>query len=203
MRLPGTQCACCSFLVLLQMTTVSPLAKYKLVFLVSTMLQRCRNVNARQRMPLAAITPSLRSAGRVPVPCSKPASRVYAHYTGRAHRWSAVPLLQGDQSVGKTSIITRFMYDKFDTTYQVGAALWQREALQSTASTHVHLQLFSVSLQTCCVAAWTVSCTLLCMCTPFQTFRQAGGSWEGSCASVETALPCAVPTLCGCRPPSA
>lgn len=27
----------------------------------------------------------------------------------------------GDQSVGKTSIITRFMYDKFDTTYQVRA----------------------------------------------------------------------------------
>jgi Ras-related protein Rab-6A len=26
----------------------------------------------------------------------------------------------GDQSVGKTSIITRFMYDKFDGTYQVG-----------------------------------------------------------------------------------
>ena len=25
----------------------------------------------------------------------------------------------GDQSVGKTSIITRFMYDKFDNTYQV------------------------------------------------------------------------------------
>jgi GTPase SAR1 family protein len=24
----------------------------------------------------------------------------------------------GDQSVGKTSIITRFMYDTFDTTYQ-------------------------------------------------------------------------------------
>merc|ERR1712039_959374 len=24
----------------------------------------------------------------------------------------------GDQSVGKTSLITRFMYDKFDTTYQ-------------------------------------------------------------------------------------
>jgi GTPase SAR1 family protein len=24
----------------------------------------------------------------------------------------------GDQSVGKTSIITRFMYDKFDSTYQ-------------------------------------------------------------------------------------
>jgi hypothetical protein len=29
----------------------------------------------------------------------------------------------GDQSVGKTSIITRFMYDKFDNTYQVGLGL--------------------------------------------------------------------------------
>ena len=29
----------------------------------------------------------------------------------------------GDQSVGKTSIITRFMYDKFDSVYQVGMAL--------------------------------------------------------------------------------
>ena len=27
----------------------------------------------------------------------------------------------GDQSVGKTSIITRFMYDKFDSVYQVSA----------------------------------------------------------------------------------
>lgn len=25
----------------------------------------------------------------------------------------------GDQAVGKTSIITRFMYDRFDTSYQV------------------------------------------------------------------------------------
>ena len=29
----------------------------------------------------------------------------------------------GDQSVGKTSIITRFMYDKFDNTYQARAPL--------------------------------------------------------------------------------
>lgn len=28
----------------------------------------------------------------------------------------------GDQSVGKTSIITRFMYDKFDNTYQVSSS---------------------------------------------------------------------------------
>lgn len=26
----------------------------------------------------------------------------------------------GNQAVGKTAIITRFMYDKFDDTYQVG-----------------------------------------------------------------------------------
>lgn len=32
-----------------------------------------------------------------------------------------VQVFLGDQSVGKTSIITRFMYDKFDNTYQVGA----------------------------------------------------------------------------------
>ena len=38
----------------------------------------------------------------------------------------------GDQSVGKTSIITRFMYEKFDSTYQVsplGSALVAARAL--------------------------------------------------------------------------
>ena len=34
-----------------------------------------------------------------------------------------VQVFLGDQSVGKTSIITRFMYDKFDNTYQVGPCL--------------------------------------------------------------------------------
>ncbi len=29
----------------------------------------------------------------------------------------------GDQGVGKTSIITRFMYDSFDKNYQVGFTL--------------------------------------------------------------------------------
>ncbi len=36
--------------------------------------------------------------------------------------FNGVAVLQvflGDPSVGKTSIITRFMYDKFDNTYQV------------------------------------------------------------------------------------
>lgn len=32
----------------------------------------------------------------------------------------------GDQSAGKTSIITRFMYDKFDNTYQVCVRKSQR-----------------------------------------------------------------------------
>lgn len=35
---------------------------------------------------------------------------------GAGHR---VQVFLGDQSVGKTSIITRFMYDKFDSVYQV------------------------------------------------------------------------------------
>ncbi len=34
-------------------------------------------------------------------------------------RCLCVQVFLGDQSVGKTSIITRFMYDKFDNTYQV------------------------------------------------------------------------------------
>ena len=43
------------------------------------------------------------------------------------HRCACSPLsvfqvFLGDQSVGKTSIITRFMYDKFDNTYQVRAS---------------------------------------------------------------------------------
>ncbi len=33
--------------------------------------------------------------------------------------WLKRTFYSGDQSVGKTSIITRFMYDKFDSTYQV------------------------------------------------------------------------------------
>ncbi|PPR90049.1 hypothetical protein GOBAR_AA30636 [Gossypium barbadense] len=39
----------------------------------------------------------------------------------------------GDQSVGKTSIITRFMYDKFDTTYQffrlINLSVWNLNLL--------------------------------------------------------------------------
>ena len=41
--------------------------------------------------------------------------------SGPACSWPLlVQVFLGDQSVGKTSIITRFMYDKFDNTYQVG-----------------------------------------------------------------------------------
>jgi hypothetical protein len=42
----------------------------------------------------------------------------------------------GDQSVGKTSIITRFMYDRFDTSYQVTHVIhglhhiWNRQQLE-------------------------------------------------------------------------
>ena len=46
----------------------------------------------------------------------------------------------GDQSVGKTSIITRFMYDKFDTTYQVrrgGAVLFTAPGASCAADASV------------------------------------------------------------------
>jgi GTPase SAR1 family protein len=43
-----------------------------------------------------------------------------AHAAGAAPPLAKYKLVfLGDQSVGKTSIITRFMYDKFDSTYQV------------------------------------------------------------------------------------
>ena len=60
-------------------STVSPLAKYKLV----SRTPRCQC--SREKAP------DLGLPGQV---------------------------FLGDQSVGKTSIITRFMYDKFDNTYQ-------------------------------------------------------------------------------------
>ena len=52
-----------------------------------------------------------------------------AHASGGAPPLAKYKLVfLGDQSVGKTSIITRFMYDKFDSTYQVSVP----------ASTHGH-----------------------------------------------------------------
>ena len=110
-------------------SSVTPLAKYKLVFLgdqVGLLLlclfgccnsswccSRCgaaaagSRAAARSAGQAAGASPRSRAAGlarrpRAPAPCAHP----------------ALPL----QSVGKTSIITRFMYDKFDTTYQAGGA---------------------------------------------------------------------------------
>jgi hypothetical protein len=55
----------------------------------------------------------------------------------------------GDQSVGKTSIITRFMYDKFDNTYQVWFALdfvhfkslYRFRRLRSAVSEHKNISI--------------------------------------------------------------
>ena len=44
----------------------------------------------------------------------------------------------GDQSVGKTSIITRFMYDTFDTSYQV------KEHINTHTTKHIHSHLNTV-----------------------------------------------------------
>lgn len=43
------------------------------------------------------------------------------------HRYKLVFL--GDPGVGKTSIITRFMYDTFDSTYQVPPLLFRAHSL--------------------------------------------------------------------------
>lgn len=57
------------------------------------------------------------------VPSNLPGTRNYCE--GEMGSMSISPLSKyklvflGDQSVGKTSIITRFMYDKFDVNYQV------------------------------------------------------------------------------------
>jgi GTPase SAR1 family protein len=58
----------------------------------------------------------------------------------------------GDQGVGKTSIITRFMYDSFDKNYQV-------------SETHI---LFSVYVKGCAVFRRLI----LCLIVEYFFFRQ-------------------------------
>ncbi|KVH92231.1 Small GTPase superfamily, partial [Cynara cardunculus var. scolymus] len=50
----------------------------------------------------------------------------------------------GDQSVGKTSIITRFMYDKFDTTYQATIGIDFLSKTMYLEDRTVRLQLWSL-----------------------------------------------------------
>ena len=92
-------------------TTVSPLAKYKLVG------SSCRCLSWRG----AAC-------------CSGSMRRLLA----------ALQVFLGDQSVGKTSIITRFMYDKFDNTYQVYLDLpplcYHNLVMQRGAAHHIPLR---------------------------------------------------------------
>ena len=60
------------------------------------------------------------TAGQIQACTASPAALV-AHASTKlgTHDRCARQVFLGDQSVGKTSIITRFMYDKFDNTYQV------------------------------------------------------------------------------------
>ncbi|KAF5458155.1 hypothetical protein F2P56_022210 [Juglans regia] len=53
----------------------------------------------------------------------------------------------GDQSVGKTSIITRFMYDKFDTTYQATIGIDFLSKTMYLADRTVRLQLWDTAGQ--------------------------------------------------------
>ncbi|XP_040955465.1 ras-related protein RABH1b [Gossypium hirsutum] len=53
----------------------------------------------------------------------------------------------GDQSVGKTSIITRFMYDKFDNTYQVFLSIFFLTLCTMFEDRTVRLQLWDTAGQ--------------------------------------------------------
>ncbi|KIZ01183.1 Rab6/RabH-family small GTPase [Monoraphidium neglectum] len=65
----------------------------------------------------------------------------------------------GDQSVGKTSIITRFMYDKFDNTYQATIGI---DFLSKT----MYLEDRTVRLQLWCAAASPPPLLLLLLLLP-------------------------------------
>ncbi|CAH2061526.1 unnamed protein product [Thlaspi arvense] len=53
----------------------------------------------------------------------------------------------GDQSVGKTSIITRFMYDKFDTTYQATIGIDFLSKTMYLEDRNIRLQLWDTAGQ--------------------------------------------------------
>eukprot|EP00854_Cymbomonas_tetramitiformis_P009071 gene9071-10749_t len=53
----------------------------------------------------------------------------------------------GDQSVGKTSIITRFMYDKFDNNYQATIGIDFLSKTMYLEDRTVRLQLWQVSIE--------------------------------------------------------
>ena len=55
----------------------------------------------------------------------------------------------GDQSVGKTSIITRFMYDKFDSTYQATIGIDFLSKTMYLDDRVVRLQLWDTAGQVC------------------------------------------------------
>ena len=80
----------------------------------------------------------------------------------------------GDQSVGKTSIITRFMYDKFDNTYQVN----RMHHIPMLACLLVGVKLFNFGGKdedVCCVCRRTTSCMCVCVCV----------CWLSICRSVK------------------
>jgi hypothetical protein len=84
----------------------------------------------------------------------------------------------GDEAVGKTSIITRFMYDTFDQTYKVTIGIDFVSKTMYLEDRIVRLQLWSVRRQHGAThrrgAAWTARSTVvtrqladrLCVCHP-------------------------------------
>ena len=103
-------------------STVTPLAKYKLVFLGDQVgaalfyLCLCRGSCQKKDQWV----PWFRSGTAQLLQAQRTSPQLARRL--RFNRLLPAGTCLLVQSVGKTSIITRFMYDKFDTTYQVCSA---------------------------------------------------------------------------------
>ena len=75
-------------------------------------------VSTEQQQPVASTKPKTEEKSAAASATSATASATSLQATVQPMAKYKLVFL-GDQSVGKTSIITRFMYDKFDSTYQV------------------------------------------------------------------------------------
>ncbi len=102
---------------------VSPLAKYKLVgfYLLTQVHLICRQLRYHPGVHSMELPQKWYCGRKISPRISIPADVLMCHITINTvlGYTVCVQVFLGDQSVGKTSIITRFMYDKFDNTYQV------------------------------------------------------------------------------------
>lgn len=123
---------------------------------------------------------------------------------------SLTQVFLGDQSVGKTSIITRFMYDKFDNTYQVcrvehyAFQLWEihqaENSPHSAQPEHCIILMYSHLRLPCLYRQPLVSTSCQRQCT-WRTALCACNSGESNlpltCSSSTDQTKETPPTVCG------